>query len=50
MPEHNNELTYHLLGMPLRPGSLYPGSENDVQAYPRCSPPPMRRSCRVPGF
>jgi hypothetical protein len=33
MPEHNNELTYHLLGVPLRTGSLYPGSENDAQAY-----------------
>jgi arginase len=25
--------TYHLLGVPLRSGSLYPGSENDAQAY-----------------
>jgi arginase len=25
--------TYHLLGVPLRTGSLYPGSENDAQAY-----------------
>jgi arginase len=33
MPEHNNGLTYHLLGVPLRTGSLYPGSENDAQAY-----------------
>jgi arginase len=33
MPEHNHELTYHLLGVPLRTGSLYPGSENDAQAY-----------------
>jgi len=24
MPEHNNELTYYLLGVPLRTGSLYP--------------------------
>jgi arginase family enzyme len=25
--------TYHLLGVPLRTGSLYPGTENDAQAY-----------------
>jgi arginase len=25
--------TYHVLGVPLRAGSLYPGSENDAQAY-----------------
>ncbi|MGH7316400.1 MAG: arginase family protein [Candidatus Rokuibacteriota bacterium] len=25
--------TYHILGVPLRSGSLYPGSENDAQAY-----------------
>ena len=24
---------YHILGVPLRSGSLYPGSENDAQAY-----------------
>src|SRR5215510_9093371 len=28
-----NEPTYHLLGVPLRTGSLYPGSEIDAQAY-----------------
>jgi arginase len=33
MPERNHEPTYHLLGVPLRTGSLYPGSENDAQAY-----------------
>ena len=33
MPEHHYERTYHLLGVPLRTGSLYPGSENDAQAY-----------------
>jgi arginase len=33
MPEHHHERTYHLLGVPLRTGSLYPGSENDAQAY-----------------
>jgi arginase len=33
MPEPHYELTYHLLGVPLRTGSLYPGSENDAQAY-----------------
>ena len=27
------ERTYHLLGVPFRTGSLYPGSENDAQAY-----------------
>ena len=26
-------MTYHVLGVPLRSGSLYPGSENDAQAY-----------------
>lgn len=25
--------TYHVLGVPLRTGSLYPGTENDAQAY-----------------
>ncbi|MGH7300466.1 MAG: arginase family protein [Candidatus Rokuibacteriota bacterium] len=25
--------TYHILGVPLRSGSLYPGTENDAQAY-----------------
>ena len=33
MPERNHEPTYHLLGVPLRTGSLSPGSENDAQAY-----------------
>ena len=33
MAEHRNEPTYHVLGVPLRTGSLYPGSENDAQAY-----------------
>jgi len=28
-----DERMYHLLGVPLRTGSLYPGSENDAQAY-----------------
>ncbi|MBO0778486.1 MAG: arginase family protein [Ktedonobacteraceae bacterium] len=28
-----DERIYHLLGVPLRSGSLYPGSENDAQAY-----------------
>jgi hypothetical protein len=27
------ERTYHVLGVPLRTGSLYPGNENDAQAY-----------------
>jgi arginase len=33
MPDHEREPIYHLLGVPLRAGSLYPGSENDAQAY-----------------
>ncbi|HEY7181905.1 MAG TPA: arginase family protein [Blastocatellia bacterium] len=28
-----NKPTYHVLGVPLRAGSLYPGSENDAQAF-----------------
>lgn len=28
-----SERTYHVLGVPLRSGSLYPGNENDAQAY-----------------
>ena len=33
--EHSQaaEPTYHILGVPLRTGSLYPGNENDAQAY-----------------
>ncbi len=27
------ERTYHVLGVPLRTGSLFPGNENDAQAY-----------------
>jgi hypothetical protein len=27
------ERSYHVLEVPLRTGSLYPGSENDAQAY-----------------
>jgi arginase len=30
---HAAERTYHVLGVPLRTGSLYPGNENDAQAY-----------------
>jgi arginase len=35
MSEHpdQTERTYHILGVPLRTGSLYPGSENDAEAY-----------------
>jgi arginase len=29
----STERTYHVLGVPLRTGSLYPGSEDDAQAY-----------------
>jgi arginase len=32
-PMPHRETTYHLLGVPLRSGSQYPGSENDAQAY-----------------
>lgn len=28
-----NGRTFHILGVPLRTGSLYPGNENDAQAY-----------------
>ncbi len=28
-----SDLTYHILGVPLRAGSLLPGNENDAQAY-----------------
>jgi arginase len=28
-----DERTYHVIGVPLRTGSLYPGNENDAQAY-----------------
>jgi arginase len=30
---NQTERTYHVLGVPLRTGSLYPGNENDAQAY-----------------
>lgn len=35
MSEHadRSQRTYHVLGVPFRTGSLYPGSENDAQAY-----------------
>jgi arginase len=33
MPQNKHQLIYHLIGVPLRAGSLYPGSENDAQAY-----------------
>jgi arginase len=35
MSEHSDQdgRTYHVLGVPLRAGSMYPGSENDAQAY-----------------
>jgi arginase len=41
--------TYHLLGVPLRTGSLYPGSENDAQAYrdARIVPRLQAAGCRV---
>ena len=32
-PNRPREPTYHIMGLPLRTGSLYPGSENDAQAY-----------------
>jgi len=33
MMPNQTERTYHVLGVPLRAGSLYPGNENDAQAY-----------------
>jgi arginase len=30
---HNRNRAYHIVGVPLRTGSLYPGSENDAQGY-----------------
>jgi len=33
MSKQGTAPTYHVLGVPLRTGSLYPGSENDAQAY-----------------
>jgi arginase len=33
MPQHEQAPIYHLIGVPLRTGSLYPGSEKDAQAY-----------------
>jgi len=32
-PDNNVQRTYHILGVPLRSGSLYPGSEDDARAY-----------------
>jgi len=32
-PSNPTERTYHIFGVPLRTGSLYPGNENDAQAY-----------------
>ncbi len=32
-PSEQGQRTYHVLGVPLRSGSLYPGNENDAQAY-----------------
>jgi arginase len=32
-PSEQSQRTYHVLGVPLRSGSLYPGNENDAQAY-----------------
>src|SRR4029077_4510243 len=33
-PSDPSQRTYRVLGVPLRSGSLYPGNENDAQAYP----------------
>lgn len=33
MTKHGNEITYHVLGVPLRTGSLIPGNEDDASAY-----------------
>jgi arginase len=32
-PSSSTERTFHVLGVPLRTGSLYPGNENDAQPY-----------------
>ena len=32
-PSDTTERTYHVLGVPLRTGSLYPGNENDARPY-----------------
>src|SRR6266702_428828 len=32
-PSHLADCMYHVLGVPLRAGSLYPGNENDAQPY-----------------
>ncbi len=32
-PSNSTERTFHILGVPLRTGSLYPGNENDAQPY-----------------
>jgi hypothetical protein len=34
--------TYHVVGVPFRTGSLYPGSENDAQAYRTSKDPRIR--------
>ena len=49
MTESPTAPTYHLLGVPLRSGSLYPGSENDAQAYrdARIVPRLHATGCRV---
>ena len=41
--------TYHVLGVPLRTGSLYPGNENDAQAYREAQLVPRLRAagCEV---
>jgi len=33
MPSSPTERIYHLLGVPVRTGSMYPGNENDAPAY-----------------
>lgn len=33
MPNYDEELSYHVLGVPLRSGSLIPGNEEDAGAY-----------------
>jgi arginase len=33
MTQYKHQFIYHLIGVPLRSGSLYPGSENDAQPY-----------------
>jgi arginase family enzyme len=45
----SGERTYHVLGVPLRTGSLYPGNENDARAYREARLPERLQAagCRI---